>query len=245
MALSQGFHHTNRSWCRNYPWGIWSELRVKSSKGALSNGCRQEQMYMQVPYSTQAQQFSVWGNWYGNSERSQLVKLTPNHQQKPFPAHDNRCTRLWLHFPWNSLNFWLGLRRNCYWHSKHTLLSELNRGSWDIEVLHSSGASFVSQSVPLSVLQEHCEIFVENSWVCTLSEESLISANYQSFLKLLAISFQSFHLTENILSLMFLTFIYYFMEKHLKLPQLRNHHLIAWLETGMKTKRWWPLHWRL
>lgn len=154
-------------------------------------------------------------------------------------------TLLWLHFPWNSLNFWLGLRRNCYWHSKHTLLSELNRGSWDIEVLHSSGTSFVSQWVPLSVLQEHCEIFVENSWVCTLPEESLISANYQSFLKLLAISFQSFHLTENILSLMFLTFIYYFMEKHLKLPQLRNHHLIAWLETGMKTKRWWPLHWRL
>lgn len=49
-------------------------------------------MYMQVPYSTQAQQFSVWGNWYGNSDRSQLVKLTPNHQQKPFPAHDITMT---------------------------------------------------------------------------------------------------------------------------------------------------------
>lgn len=143
MALSQGFHHTNRSRCRNYPWGIWSELTVKTSKGALSNGCRQEQMYVQVPYSTQAQQFSVWGNWYGNPDR--LVKIIPNHQQKPFLAHDNGCILLWLHFPWNSLNFWLELRRNSYWHSKHTLLSELNKGNWDIDFLHSSGTNFVSQ----------------------------------------------------------------------------------------------------
>lgn len=35
-------------------------------------------MYVQVPYSTQAQQFSVWGNWYGNPDR--LVKIIPNHQ---------------------------------------------------------------------------------------------------------------------------------------------------------------------
>lgn len=198
MALSQGFHHTNRSWCRNYPWGIWSELRVQPSKGALSNGCRQAQMYVQVPDTIQAQQFSVRGKRSGNSDRSELVKRTPNQQQKPFPAHDNGCTLLQLHFPWNRLNFWLGLRRNCYWHSKHTLLSELNRGNWDIEALHSNCTAL------MSVLQEHCGILDGNSKGFSLLEQSLISANYQSFLKLLAFSFQSFHLTENIISLMLL-----------------------------------------
>lgn len=128
----------------------------------------------------------------------ELVKPTPNQQQKSFPVHDNGCTLLQHHFPWNRLNFWLGLTRNCYWHSKHRLLSELNRGNWDIEALHSNCTTLVS------VLQEHCGILVGNSKVCSLSEQILISANYQSFLKLLAFSFQSFHLTENIISLMFL-----------------------------------------
>lgn len=165
----------------------------------------------------------------------ELVKPTPNQQQKSFPVHDNGCTLLQHHFPWNRLNFWLGLRRNCYWHSKHRLLSELNRGNWDIEA---------NCTTLVSVLQEHCRILVGNSKVCSLSEQSLISANYQSFLKLLAFSVFSpnrkhyfSHVPENKL-------IYYFMEKDVKLSQLRDHDLIAWLETGMKTKSWWPFHWR-
>lgn len=54
--------------------------------------------------------------------------------------------------------------------------------------------------------------------VCALSEENLIRIKYLPFLK---------QPTGNILSLMSLPQIYYFMEKHVKLPQLRDHSLIT------------------